>query len=68
MVEDIEKALSAEDERAASRYRWTALANTTAAMFMFALDGSIVLIALPRSSAGSISIRSRAAASRICSG
>ena len=29
------------------RYRWTALANTTAAMFMSALDGSIVLIALP---------------------
>ena len=29
------------------RYKWTALANTTAAMFMSALDGSIVLIALP---------------------
>jgi len=29
------------------RYRWTALTNTTAAMFMSALDGSIVLIALP---------------------
>jgi MFS family permease len=28
-------------------YRWVALANTTAAMFMSALDGSIVLIALP---------------------
>ncbi|AHH18728.1 major facilitator superfamily transporter [Nocardia nova SH22a] len=29
------------------RYQWTALANTTAAVFMAALDGSIVLIALP---------------------
>jgi len=28
-------------------YRWTALTNTTAAVFMSALDGSIVLIALP---------------------
>ena len=32
---------------AADRYKWTALTNTTAAMFMSALDGSIVLIALP---------------------
>ncbi|MFI9600281.1 hypothetical protein ACIHCX_10430 [Streptomyces sp. NPDC052043] len=29
------------------RYKWTALANTTAAVFMSALDCSIVLIALP---------------------
>ena len=28
-------------------YKWVALSNTTAAMFMSALDGSIVLIALP---------------------
>ena len=28
-------------------YKWTALANTTAAVFMSGLDGSIVLIALP---------------------
>jgi MFS family permease len=28
-------------------YKWTALANTTAAVFMSALDGSIVLIAMP---------------------
>ena len=28
-------------------YRWVALANTTAAVFMSQLDGSIVLIALP---------------------
>jgi MFS family permease len=31
----------------AERYRWVALANTTAAMFMATLDGSIVIIALP---------------------
>ncbi|MFF1921213.1 MFS transporter [Streptomyces sp. NPDC058221] len=31
----------------ADRYKWTALSNTTAAVFMSALDGSIVLIALP---------------------
>jgi len=29
------------------RYKWTALTNTTAAVFMSALDGSIALIALP---------------------
>ena len=29
------------------RYRWVALANTTASMFMATLDGSIVIIALP---------------------
>jgi MFS family permease len=29
------------------RYKWTALTNTTAAAFMSALDGCIVLIALP---------------------
>jgi MFS family permease len=28
-------------------YAWTALANTTAAIFMAALDGSVVIIALP---------------------
>ncbi len=32
---------------AADRYKWVALANTTAAMFMATLDGSIVIIALP---------------------
>jgi MFS family permease/nicotinamidase-related amidase len=31
----------------ADRYKWTALTNTTAAVFMSALDGSIVLISLP---------------------
>ncbi len=34
-------------DAATSRYRWIALSNTTAAVFMSALDGSIVLIALP---------------------
>ena len=29
------------------RYRWVALSNTTVAVFMSALDGSIVIIALP---------------------
>jgi MFS family permease len=29
------------------RYQWVALANTTAAVFMSALDGSIVIISLP---------------------
>ncbi|WP_261567375.1 MFS transporter [Frankia gtarii] len=32
---------------AGDNYRWVVLANTTAAVFMSALDGSIVLIALP---------------------
>jgi MFS family permease len=34
---------SAKDDR----YKWVALANTTASMFMATLDGSIVIIALP---------------------
>jgi MFS family permease len=29
------------------RYKWVALSNTTAGVFMSALDGSIVIIALP---------------------
>jgi MFS family permease len=33
--------------RTGDRYRWVALSNTTAAVFMSALDGSIVIIALP---------------------
>ncbi|WP_328649341.1 MFS transporter [Amycolatopsis sp. NBC_00348] len=36
-----------ETRAAGDRYKWTALTNTTAAVFMSALDGSIVLIALP---------------------
>ena len=34
-------------ERTEQRYRWVALSNTTAAVFMSQLDGSIVIIALP---------------------
>jgi MFS family permease len=37
----------APSRSAGDRYKWTALTNTTAAVFMSALDGSIVLIALP---------------------
>ena len=36
-----------EQAPVSDNYRWIALANTTAAVFMSALDGSIVLIALP---------------------
>src|SRR5258708_10959951 len=32
---------------AADRYKWVVLTNTTAAVFMSALDGSIVIISLP---------------------
>src|SRR3978361_1432169 len=32
---------------AADRYKWVVLSNTTAAVFMSALDGSIVIISLP---------------------
>jgi len=31
----------------ADRYKWVALSNTTLAVFMAALDGSIVIISLP---------------------
>ena len=40
-------ATGPDEDGADASYRWIALANTTAAMFMSALDGSIVLIALP---------------------
>lgn len=43
---DLSKTL-ARPGSAGDRYKWTALTNTTAAVFMSALDGSIVLIALP---------------------
>ncbi|HEY2506945.1 MAG TPA: MFS transporter [Streptosporangiaceae bacterium] len=36
-------AIAGADER----YKWVALANTTASMFMATLDGSIVIIAMP---------------------
>jgi len=38
---------SSADPTVTRAYKWTALSNTTAAVFMSALDGSIVLIALP---------------------
>jgi MFS family permease len=38
---------SARQLRRDDSYKWVALANTTAAQFMAALDGSIVIIALP---------------------
>jgi MFS family permease len=38
--------MAAADNRE-DRYKWVALANTTAGMFMATLDGSIVIIALP---------------------
>jgi MFS family permease/nicotinamidase-related amidase len=36
-----------DTEATGDRYKWVALSNTTAAVFMSVLDGSIVLIALP---------------------
>jgi MFS family permease len=38
---------AADARPAGDGYKWTALANTTAAVFMSTLDGSIVLIAMP---------------------
>ncbi len=40
-------ARNASAEPDQDRYKWVALSNTTAAVFMSALDGSIVIIALP---------------------
>ncbi len=37
----------ATNSQADDRYKWIALSNTTAGVFMSALDGSIVIIALP---------------------
>jgi MFS family permease len=42
-----EKRATDTAEATSDRYRWVALSNTTAAVFMSALDGSIVIIALP---------------------
>ncbi|BBZ28173.1 MFS transporter [Mycolicibacterium madagascariense] len=39
--------VSAPPAAKADRYRWVVLTNTTAAVFMSALDGSIVIISLP---------------------
>jgi hypothetical protein len=49
-------------------YRWVALTNTTAAVFMSALDGSIVIISLLRSSGAFTWIRSRPPTSPTCCG
>jgi len=35
------------EKRASDRYKWVALSNTTVAVFMATLDGSIVIISLP---------------------
>jgi len=40
-------AATRRDRPVGDNYRWVALANTTASVFMSALDGSIVIIALP---------------------
>jgi EmrB/QacA subfamily drug resistance transporter len=42
MAETAETSTTVDD-----RYKWVALANTTAAVFMSLLDGSIVIIAMP---------------------
>ena len=49
MTEDQPAAAPEAASRATrgDRYKWVALANTTASMFMATLDGSIVIIALP---------------------
>ena len=44
---DPSQAMSAPQPSADDRYRWVALANTTASTFMAMLDGSIVIIAMP---------------------
>jgi MFS family permease len=40
-------AVTRRQARADERYKWVALANTTASVFMSMLDGSIVIIAMP---------------------
>jgi MFS family permease len=40
-------AHASNDRSGDDRYKWVALSNTTAGVFMSALDGSIVIIALP---------------------
>ncbi len=47
MADERTARADARAARADDRYKWVALANTTAAIFMAALDGSIVIIALP---------------------
>jgi MFS family permease len=40
-------AVQEQESQTRDNYRWVALTNTTAAVFMSALDGSIVIISLP---------------------
>ncbi len=47
MTDDKPAAREASPASRGDRYKWVALANTTASMFMATLDGSIVIIALP---------------------
>jgi MFS family permease len=47
VTDDKPAAREASPGRRGDRYKWVALANTTASMFMATLDGSIVIIALP---------------------
>jgi MFS family permease len=47
-AKDVNNANNATDAKAAKdRYKWVALSNTTMAVFMSTLDGSIVIISLP---------------------
>ena len=66
------KLHTARNQRASAapgdRYKWVALANTTASMFMATLDGSIVIIALATTSAASTWTRWPRAASATCCG
>ncbi len=39
--------MTVDERETRDNYRWVALTNTTAAVFMSALDGSIVIISLP---------------------
>ncbi len=56
------------DVTAGGRYKWIALSNTTIGMLMATINSSIVLIALPTSSAASTSTRSSPATPPTCCG
>ena len=47
LMTKLQTARTRGQRRPDDRYKWIALSNTTAAVFMSALDGSIVIIALP---------------------
>ena len=61
-------AVQERDTQTRDNYRWVALTNTTAAVFMSALDGSIVIISLPAIFRGSTWTRWPPATSPICCG